>query len=94
MKWFNNTPTGRALKSYLKTFLATVMALYLTQGTDLFSVSADDLKGWVNAGVAAVLPLIITALDPTDFRFGNGKNIEVEDTEEFDPEEYQGELSD
>lgn len=80
MEWFNNTPTGRALKSYSKTFLATVFALYLTQGTDLFSVSADDLKNWVNAGVAAVLPLIITALDPTDSRFG--KQTEYEDNED------------
>lgn len=52
------------VKSWVKVFLASVIALYMSGSRD-----ALDL---VNAGVIAVLPLIYTWLDPKDHRFGRG----------------------
>lgn len=57
-------------KSYLKVFAATVLALFLADGADVFSVDMTELKTWLALGIASVLPLIITALDPKDPRFG------------------------
>ena len=57
-------------KSYVKVFLAVVLGLFLADGADVFAVDAADLKTWLAAGLASVLPLIITALDPTDSRWG------------------------
>ena len=59
-----------ALKSWLKVFLATVFALFLADGADVFGVGVDELRTWLAAGTASVLPLIITWLDPSDDRFG------------------------
>lgn len=57
-------------KSYLKVFLSVVLGMFLADGADLFSVDATDLRTWLAAGVASVVPLLITALDPKDHRFG------------------------
>jgi len=59
-----------ALKSYAKVFAATVLALFLADGADVFAVNLGDLRTYLAAGAASVLPLIITWLDPTDNRFG------------------------
>lgn len=61
-----------AIKTYVKSFLAVVLGLFVASGADVFSVTLTDLKGWLAAGLAAVLPVIITALDPTDSRYGLG----------------------
>lgn len=58
------------VKSYLKVFASTVLGLFLADGADVASVSMSDLRTWIAAGLAAVLPLIITWLDPTDSRWG------------------------
>lgn len=58
------------VKSWLKVFAATVMSLFLANGGDVFSVDWADLRTYVAAGIASVLPLVITWLDPTDTRFG------------------------
>ena len=60
----------KALKSYAKVFAATVLALFLADGADVFAVDLADLRTYLAAGAASVLPLIITWLDPTDNRFG------------------------
>ena len=70
MSKFLETKLGKAVESYVKVFLAVVLGLFLADGADLFAVDATDLKTWLAAGVAAVLPLVITALDPKDTRFG------------------------
>lgn len=57
-------------KSYIKVFISVVLGLFLADGADLFAVDATDLRTWLAAGVASVLPLVITALDPTDSRWG------------------------
>jgi len=59
-----------ALKSYVKVFAATVLALFLADGADVFAVNLSDLRTYLAAGAASILPLIITWLDPTDNRFG------------------------
>ena len=74
MNWLNSTPTGRAVQSYVKVFLAVVLGLFLADGADVFSVSVTDLKTWLAAGIASVLPLIITVLNPKDTRFGRKNN--------------------
>lgn len=60
----------QAAKSWVKVYLATVFGLFLADGADLFGVGIDEFRAWLAAGVAAVLPLIITWLDPSDERFG------------------------
>jgi hypothetical protein len=59
-----------AAKSYLKVFAAVVLGLFLADGADVFAVDASDLRTWLAAGLAAVLPMLITVLDPKDHRFG------------------------
>lgn len=59
-----STESKEMVKSWVKVFLASVIALYMSGSRD-----ALDL---VNAGVIAVLPLIYTWLDPKDHRFGRG----------------------
>jgi len=70
MKWLNETTVGRAVQSYVKVFLAVVLGLFLADGADVFAVDVSELKTWLAVGVASVLPLIITALNPGDKRFG------------------------
>lgn len=65
-----SSPWANALKSYVKVFLAVVLGLFLADGADVFAVEMSDIRSWVAAGLASVLPLLITALDPTDNRFG------------------------
>ena len=59
-----------AIKSYVKVFLATVLSLFIAEGADVFAVDFADVRTYVSAGLASILPLLITALDPNDSRFG------------------------
>lgn len=63
------------LKSYLKVFAATVLGLFLADGADVFAVDAGDLRTWIAAGIAAILPLVLTAIDPNDHRWGKNSNV-------------------
>jgi hypothetical protein len=58
------------LKSWIKVFAATILSLFLADGGDIFSVDMGDVRVYLAAGVASVLPLVITYLDPSDTRFG------------------------
>ena len=58
------------LKSWIKVFAATILSLFLADGGDIVSVDMGDVRVYLAAGVASVLPLVITWLDPTDTRFG------------------------
>jgi hypothetical protein len=62
------------LKSYAKVFAAVVLGLFLADGADVFAVDMQDLRTWLAAGLAAILPIIITALDPSDTRFGRNSD--------------------
>lgn len=57
-------------KSYAKVFVAVVLGLFLADGADVFAVDMQDLRTWLAAGLAAIVPLVITAIDPKDTRFG------------------------
>ena len=72
LTWLNESQAGAAVFSWLKVFLATVLALFLADGADVFSVNVTDLKAWLAAGVAAVVPVVINALNPNDTRYGKG----------------------
>jgi len=65
-----SSPWAQALKSYVKVFLAVVLGLFLADGADVFAVDMTEIRSWIAAGLASVLPLIITAIDPSDNRFG------------------------
>ena len=68
--WINNTDLGRAVRSYVVSFVTVVLGLFIADGADLFAVSATDLKSWLAAGLAATLPVIVTALNESDPRYG------------------------
>jgi Na+-transporting NADH:ubiquinone oxidoreductase subunit NqrB len=72
--WLNNTDTGRAVRSYVISFVTVILGLFIADGADIFAVSSTDLKAWLAAGLAAVLPVIITALNPNDPRYGIKNN--------------------
>lgn len=60
----------QAALSYFRVFAATVLALFLADGADAFAVDATDLRTWLAAGIAAVLPVAIRALNPNDHAYG------------------------
>lgn len=68
--WLNSEGLGSAVFSWLKVFLATVLALFLADGADIFAISADDGRLWLAAAFAAVVPLIINYINPRDTRYG------------------------
>lgn len=72
--WINNTDLGRAVRSYVVSFVTVVLGLFIADGADIFAVSATDLKSWLAAGLAAVLPVIVTALNKSDPRYGLKNN--------------------
>lgn len=59
-----NDKTKALLASWGRSFLAASLALYMAGET--------DPKVLVNAGIAAVLPVIIRYLNPKDAKFGVG----------------------
>jgi hypothetical protein len=72
--WINNTDLGRALRSYVVSFVTVILGLFIADGADIFAVSATDLKSWLAAGLAAVLPVVVTALNKSDPRYGLKNN--------------------
>jgi hypothetical protein len=72
--WINNTDLGRAVRSYVVSFVTVVLGLFIADGADIFAVSATDLKSWLAAGLAAVLPVVVTALNKSDPRYGLKNN--------------------
>ena len=69
--WLNETDAGQMLWSWVKVFLATVFTLFLIDGADVFAVTQLDLKMWLAAAFAAVIPLVINYINPKDTRYGN-----------------------
>ncbi len=68
--WLNYTDSGRMVKSWVVVFVATILTLFLADGADVFAVDMSDLKAWVAAAVAAVVPLVLNFLNPKDTRYG------------------------
>lgn len=73
--WINNTDLGRVIRSYVVSFVTVILGLFIADGADIFAVSATDLKSWLAAGLAAVLPVVVTALNTSDPRYGLKKNV-------------------
>lgn len=73
---FLESPAGRQskliAKSFVKVFAAVILAGFLADGADLFAVSLEDVRVWLAAAVAAALPIVLTAIDPADPRWGVG----------------------
>lgn len=66
------------LKSYGKIFLASILTLFLAEGADITAVTLEDAKTWLAAALASTLPLAITALDPSDSRWGRTKKTQLQ----------------
>jgi hypothetical protein len=58
------------LASYGRSFMAAALASFMATGGDLFALNSDSVKAIVGAGVAAVLPVLMRALNPNDDAFG------------------------
>lgn len=71
----DTTKVLELVKSYAKVFISVVLGLFLADGADVFAVDAGDLRTWLAAGIASVLPLLITALDPNDTRWGKNSTM-------------------
>jgi len=67
-----STPLKQAVLSYVRVFAAVVLGMFLADGADVFAVDATDLRTWFSAGIAAVLPVAIRALNPSDHAYGRG----------------------
>jgi hypothetical protein len=61
-----------AASSYARSFAAAALAAFLATGGDIASLNADSLKLILSAGVAAVLPVAMRALNSNDKAFGKG----------------------
>lgn len=73
---------NKMAKSWLKVFGSTVLALFLADGGDVVGVGWGDLRTYLAAGIASILPLVITWLDPSDARFGKIASPDSEATDQ------------
>jgi hypothetical protein len=64
--------TKAILASWGRSFAAACVAQYLALGVAAFDVNGEILKSVFNAGVAAVIPVILRWLNPNDEAFGRG----------------------
>lgn len=67
-----STQNKNFLWSYARSFLAAALAIWFANGGDIFSLDAEGLKLVVNAGIAAVVPPLLRALNENDTAFGKG----------------------
>jgi hypothetical protein len=65
-----NENTFAAVKSYFRHFLGACLAAFAVAGGDIFTLDIEGLKTIFTAGVVAVLPVLLRALDSTDSAFG------------------------
>lgn len=66
--WLARSP----IASWLRTFAAIVLAMFLADGADIFAVDAQDLRAWAAAGFVAVIPAVIRYINPAD-PLGSGR---------------------
>lgn len=60
------------LSDYGKAFLASLITAFLLLNKPLFDLNVNDWKALVSAAFAAWLPVILTALNSKDTRYGRG----------------------
>jgi len=80
--WFATSP----IASWLRTFVAIVIAMFIADGADIFAVDATDLRGFLAAAFAATLPAVVRWLNPSDPEFGRG-SITFEPFDVWDEDE-------
>lgn len=61
-----------AIRDALVTGLIVILGMFLAAGADLFSVTWDDARLYLAAGLAAVIRTVLTALDPKQTAYGRG----------------------
>jgi hypothetical protein len=81
-EWLATSP----LASMLRTFAAIVVAMFIADGADLWSVEAADLRTWVSVAFASSLPVIVRWLNPADSAYGHGA-IDFSDFHDVFPED-------
>ena len=57
---------------YGRTFLAALITAFLMLNKPIFDLSVEDWKAVVSAAVASFLPVILSALNRKDTRYGMG----------------------
>ena len=67
-EWLATSP----IASWLRTFAAFILAMFIADGANIFAVNADDLKLWLAGAFAATLPAAVRWLNPADYAFGHG----------------------
>ena len=67
-----STQNKNFLLSYGRSFLAAALAIWLANGADVWTLDLEGIKMMVNAGIAAILPPLLRALNANDPAFGNG----------------------
>ena len=65
-----NTPFG----SWLKVFAVALLIKFMDLGADIFALNIDTVKHLVQAGVVAVIPVIINFLNPTNHWYEQEKS--------------------
>jgi uncharacterized SAM-binding protein YcdF (DUF218 family) len=60
---------------YVRVLLAASLALFMANGVTVETL-ASDWKLFLNAGLAAVLPIVLRAVNPRDGEFGKVRNLE------------------
>jgi len=61
-----------AIASYGRSFLAAALAAFMATGGDIWALDADALRALISAGIAAVVPVALRALNDKDPAFGKG----------------------
>jgi hypothetical protein len=67
-EWLATSPVA----SWLRTFAAIILTMFIADGADIFAVDASDLKLWLAAALSATLPTAVRYLNPADYAFGHG----------------------
>ena len=69
--WFATSP----IASWIRTFVAIIVAMFIADGADIFAVDATDLRAFLAAGFSATLPAVVRWLNPQDAEFGRGSIV-------------------
>jgi len=69
-----NPIASKMLGTYVRALLAivvtTALGSYLDSGKDIFAVSLDDWKTYVDAGIGAAVPVLLRWLNTNDQAYG------------------------
>lgn len=68
----NKEHLNKAVGTFVRVFLAAVLAQFIAFGGDVFALDGDAVKTILSAGVAAVAIAAFNALNPKDNRYGIG----------------------